>query len=53
MIDMRVPRAPLTVRGRRSQHGGTEPEGAVPSAAPGGGGARFHAAGAAAGEERA
>ncbi len=53
MIDMRVPRAALTVRSRRSQYGGTGPEGTVPSAAPGDGGAGFHPAGAAASEERA
>jgi hypothetical protein len=53
MIGMRAPRAPLTVRGRRSQYGGTGPEGTVPSAASGGGGAGLPPAGAAAGEDRA
>ena len=47
---MPVPRAPLSVAGRRAQYGSTGPEGRVPRAGAGGGGARLRRAGAAAGE---
>ena len=50
---MRVPRAPLVVRGRRSQYGGTGPESTVPPAASVGGGAGLCPAGAGDGEGRA
>jgi hypothetical protein len=50
---MPVPRAPLSVRGRRSQYGGTGPEGRVRSVGSGLGGARLARAGAEAGEGRA
>ena len=50
---MPVPRAPLSVRGRRSQYGRTGPEGRVRSAASGAGGGRLRRPGAGAGEGRA
>ena len=50
---MRVPRAPLSVRGRRSQYGGTGPESTVRSAASAVGGAGLRPAGADGGEGRA
>ncbi len=50
---MRVPRALLAVPGRRGQYGNTAPEGRVPRAESGAGGARLCRAGAGAGEGRA
>ncbi len=50
---MRVPRAPLSVRGRRSQNGGTGPESTVRSAGPGVGGAGLRPAGGDDGKVRA
>ena len=50
---MRAPRAPLRVRGRRGQYGGTAPEGTVLAAVPGVGGGRLRRPAGGADEGRA